>query len=561
MRFILALLLLLGISLAGIAQQKGTVKGTLKDEQGRPIPYATVAIMGTTTGGQTDSLGRFVITVPANEMVKLAFSHIRFDGQSYEIELEPGEVRTLDRILKVKDNIVDEVIINDESNRKNTMQRIDPKMALIIPTAGGGIEALLKTLPGVSSNNELSSQYNVRGGNYDENLIYVNDVEIYRPFLVRSGQQEGLTFINPDLVEGLSFSAGGFEAKYGDKLSSVLDVKYRRPRKFAATASGSLLGGGLHVEGATKDYKFSYLMGMRYRSNSYILGSLDTDGQYKPQFWDVQALLNYELSEKWNFSVLAHYSQNKYQFIPENRETDFGTISEALRLTVYFDGQEVNTFETMTGALMAEYRPTQKLRYKLIASAYRSNESETFDVQGQYWLGQLDNNFGSDDLGEVAFNRGIGTFLDHARNYLTANVANLSHIGHWLDGHRKLDWGLKYQFEDITDKLSEWNMIDSSGYSLPLNPNELQMFNVLKTDIKLQSNRVSGFLQNSWFFSDTSKHTLTAGVRFHYWDVNQEFIATPRATYAFSPSGSAMWYSALRAACITNRLSTVSCAT
>jgi hypothetical protein len=535
MRFIISLVFLLGISLAGIAQQKGTLKGTLKDEQGRPIPYASVAIMGTTNGVQTDSLGRYSITVPSKEMVKLAFSHIRFDGQSYEVEVEPGQVRTLDRILKVKDNIVDEVVINDESNRKNTMQRIDPKMALIIPTAGGGIEALLKTLPGVSSNNELSSQYNVRGGNYDENLIYVNDVEIYRPFLVRSGQQEGLTFINPDLVEGLSFSAGGFEAKYGDKLSSVLDVKYKRPRKFAATASGSLLGGGLHLEGATKDYKFSYLMGMRYRSNSYILGSLDTDGQYKPQFWDVQALLNYELNDKWNFSVLAHYSQNKYQFIPENRETDFGTISEALRLTVYFDGQEVNTFETMTGALMAEYRPTQKLRYKLIASAYRSNESETFDVQGQYWLGQLDNNFGSDNLGEVAFNRGIGTFLDHARNYLTANVASLNHIGHWLDGYRKLDWGLKYQFEDITDRLSEWNMIDSSGYSLPLNPNELQVFNVLKTDIKLQSNRVSGFLQNSWFFSDSSKHTLTAGVRFHYWDVNKEFIATPRATYAFNP--------------------------
>jgi hypothetical protein len=517
------------------AQERATVKGRLLDEQSRPIPYASVAVVGTSAGGSSDSVGVYSISVPANQPIKLAFTHIRHEAQIYDLQLTTGETRTLNRILKLKDNVVDEVLISDESNRKSTMQRIDPRMATIIPTAGGGIEALLKTFPGVSSNNELSSQYNVRGGNYDENLIYVNDVEIYRPFLVRSGQQEGLTFVNPDMVEGLSFSAGGFEAKYGDKLSSVLDVKYRRPRSFAATASGSLLGGGIHVEGATKDYKFSWIGGFRYRSNSYVLGSLDTDGQYRPQFWDAQALLNYEVNDKWNISFLGHYSLNQYRFIPENRETDFGTISEALRFTVFFDGQEVNTFETMTGALKAEYRPNQKLRYKFIASGYRSNESETFDVQGQYWLGVLDNNFGSESLGEVAFNRGIGTFLDHARNYLTVNVGTVKHIGHWLDGHRKLDWGLQYQHEYITDELNEWNMIDSSGYSIPLNPNELTLANVLKTNLTLQSNRLSGHLQNTWHFSDTSKHTLTAGVRFNYWDVNGQFIATPRVNYAFDP--------------------------
>ena len=324
---------------------------------------------------------------------------------------------------------------------------------LEIPTISGGIEAVLKTLPGVSSNNELSSQYNVRGGNYDENLVYVNDIEIYRPFLVRSGQQEGLSFINPDLVGSLSFSAGGFEAKYGDKMSSVLDVKYKRPRKFAATVAGSLLGGSAHVEGSSKDYRFSYLGGFRYRTNQYILGSLDTDGAYRPQFMDAQGLLNFDINEKWSVSALVNYAQNKYNFVPENRETDFGTISEALRFTVFFDGQEVNTFETMLGALTAEYRPEPKLKLKLIASGFRSNETETFDVQGQYFLGQLENNFGSDNLGEVAFNRGIGTFLDHARNYLTANVVSLRHIGKWFDGYRILDWGIKYQYEDITDRL------------------------------------------------------------------------------------------------------------
>jgi len=518
-----------------MAQETATVQGVLQDEDGRGIPYVSVAVMGTSIGSSSDSLGTYTIRIPAGRSVKLAFSHIRHEPQTYEITAKAGEVRILNRILKLKDNVVDEVLISDDSNRKTTLQRIDPKMAVIIPTSGGGIEAVLKTLPGVTSNNELSSQYNVRGGNFDENLIYVNDVEIYRPFLVRAGQQEGLTFVNPDMVESLSFSAGGFEAKYGDKMSSVLDVQYRRPRSFAATASGSLLGGSLHVEGATKDYRLSWIGGVRYRSNQYVLGSLDTDGDYRPQFWDAQALINYEVNDKWNVSLLAHYSLNQYRFIPDNRETDFGTISEALRFTVFFDGQEVNTFETVTGALMAEYRPTNRLRHKFIASAYRSNESETFDVQGQYWLGVLDNSFGSDNLGEVAFNRGIGTFLNHARNFLTVNVASTRYLGHWLDGHRKLDWGFQYQHENIRDQLSEWNMIDSAGYSIPQTSEGLVVQDRLNTTLRLSSNRLMGHIQNTWFFSDTSRHTLTVGARFHWWDANGQFIVTPRLNYAFNP--------------------------
>ncbi|MGB0369310.1 MAG: TonB-dependent receptor plug domain-containing protein, partial [Flavobacteriales bacterium] len=317
--------------------------------------------------------------------------------------------------------------------------------------------------------------------------------------------------------------------------SSVLDVKYKRPRKFAATLAGSLLGGRAHVEGSSKDYRFSYLAGFRYRSNQYILGSLDTDGSYRPRFMDAQALLNFDINDKWSVSALFNYAQNRYHFVPENRETDFGTISDALRFTVFFDGQEVNTFETIMGAATVEYRHSPTLKMKLIGSAFRSNETETFDVQGQYFLGQLENNFGSDNLGEVAFNRGIGTFLDHARNYLTANVVSARYIGKWFDGHRILDWGLKYQYESINDKLSEWAMIDSSGFSVPLSSNQLEISEVLKTEINLNSHRTSGFIQNTWNFSDTSKSTLTAGVRFQYWDVNKQFIATPRLNYAFDP--------------------------
>jgi hypothetical protein len=534
LRFPITLLLLLLLTEVAWSQT-ATLVGTLRDENKAPIEIANVSVLGTGLGTYTDENGKYTLQIPAGEPLKVVFSHVNHESQSFEVNLDAGETRTLDRILTLKENIINEAIVKDDVNRLNTMQRVDPKMAVVIPTASGGIEAVLKTFPGVSSNNELSSQYNVRGGNYDENLVYVNDVEIYRPFLVRSGQQEGLSFVNPDLVGSLNFSAGGFEAKYGDKMSSVLDVKYKRSRKFAATLSGSLLGGALHFEGSSKDYRFSYLAGVRYWSNQYVLGALDTDGQYRPRFIDAQGLLNFDVNDKWSFSFLGNYTQNRYQFVPENRETDFGTISEALRFTVYFDGQEVNTFETMLGALTAEYRPTPKIKTKLILSGFRSNETETFDVQGQYFLGQLENNFGSDNLGEVAFNRGIGTFLDHARNYLTANVISLRHIGKWFDGYRILDWGIKYQYEDINDKLSEWNMIDSSGYSIPLNQNELNLTEVLKTEINLRSHRTAGFIQNTWMFSDTSKHRLTTGVRFHYWDVNKQFVATPRLNYSFDP--------------------------
>ena len=535
LRAAISFFILLVAGQLALAQSKGIVQGKLLDEENNGIYLANIAVVGVGGGTYTDSLGNYRLEVPADTKVKIFFSHINYDTQTFEVELGPGETKNLNRILKFKENLITEAVVNDDANRATTMTRVDPRIAIEIPSAGGGIEAVLKTFPGVSSNNELSSQYNVRGGNYDENLVYVNDVEIYRPFLVRSGQQEGLSFVNPDLVGSLNFSAGGFEAKYGDKMSSVLDVKYKRPRKFAATVAGSLLGGSLHVEGSSKDYRFSYLAGFRYRSNQYILGSLDTDGAYRPRFMDAQGLLNFDINEEWSVSMLVNYAQNRYQFIPENRETDFGTISDALRFTVYFDGQEVNTFETMLGALTTEYRPSPNLKLKLIASAFRSNETETFDVQGQYFLGQLENNFGSDNLGEVAFNRGIGTFLDHARNYLTANVVSVRHIGKWFDGYRILDWGIKYQYESITDKLSEWNMIDSSGYSLPLNPNELQVFEVLKTTINLNSHRGTGFIQNTWTFNEASKHRLTAGVRFHYWDVNKQFIATPRANYSFDP--------------------------
>ena len=516
--------------------QEATIFGTITSPEGQPVKDANVRLLDGKDGTTSGRRGKFELNVPANKTIIVIVSHVSFHESQFSFELKPGERRRLDVPLKIRSTEIPVMVIEDEGNRATTMQRIDTKLATIIPTSGGGIESLLKTLPGVTSNNELSSQYNVRGGNYDENLIYVNDIEIYRPFLVRSGQQEGLSFINPDLAEGISFSAGGFEAKYGDKMSSVLDITYKRPTKFGGTASGSLQGGALHLEGATKDGKFSFLLGGRYRSNRYVLSSLDTDGDYRPHFADVQALLEYDVTENWRMSVLGHYSNNTYNFVPQNRQTEFGTIAEALRFTVFFDGQEVNRFETMTGALTSSHQINDKLSLKAIASVYQSNEDETFDVQGQYWLDALDNDLGSDNLGEVAFNRGIGTFLNHARNYLTLRVYNLALKGKWLDGHRVLRFGTKYQIEDINDRLSEWTMIDSSGYSLPISTDGvIDLQDVIKTDVKLLSHRLTGFLQNTWFFNDTSRSTLTVGARFNYWTLNDQFVASPRINYSFKP--------------------------
>jgi hypothetical protein len=537
MRRIALLLLVLSAPLATMAQQMATIHGQVLDSLGRPVELMNVAAIGEPYGTYTDAQGRYRLDIPANVQHQVVFSHLNYYQKKYAVTLLPGSDRELNVRLTSKLNELDAAEIIDERFRGTTMQRIDPRMALEIPTSGGGIEALLKTLPGVSSNNEMSSQYNVRGGNYDENLVYVNDVEIYRPFLVRSGQQEGLSFVNPDMVESLRFSAGGFEARYGDKMSSVLDVTYRRPDKFTATVMGSLLGASVHAEGASKNKKFTAIGGFRYRSNRYVLSSLDTDGQYFPVFMDGQALLSYDISEKLNLSVLGYYSSNKYRFVPVNRETDFGTISEALRFTVYFDGQEVNTFETGTGALIATYKARKDLTLKFISSYFRSNESETFDVQGQYWLGVLDNDLGSDNLGEVAYNRGIGTFLNHGRNYLNIDVWNASHRGKWIHPKHVLEWGAKYQIENAHDRLSEWNMVDSAGYTIPQNAstNEIILKETLRTEINLFSHRIDGYVQNNFLFSDTSRHNLNVGARFNWWSVNNQLVGGPRATYSYKP--------------------------
>jgi hypothetical protein len=515
--------------------QEATVKGYIfNKESKKALPDITIAVKGIPGFSNTDSTGKFSLNVPAERDIIIVVKNIGFKEVNLKRNYKAGSINELNVDLESNVNTLGTVQIEDKQARSSTLTRIDPKLLYTLPTTGG-FEAILKTLPGVSSNNELSSQYNVRGGNYDENLIYVNDIEIYRPFLVRSGQQEGLSFINADMVSSILFSAGGFDAKYGDKLSSVLDVQYRNPRTFGGTVQGSLLGGSVHLEGISKDARFSAIGGIRTRTNQYLLRTLDTQGDYKPFFADGQLLLNYDFTPEFSLQALGNYSRNRYNMVPQSRQTKFGTVNEALQLNVYFDGQEVNDFETYLGALTGIYKPNRDLKLKFITSAFRSYEFETYDVQGQYYIDQLETDLSKPNFGDVKFNRGVGTFLNHARNYLTSTVLNAEHKGIY----KNATWGAKFQHEIITDKLSEWQNIDSAGYSLPQSNLELlELKEVIKQKIDLESNRLMGYYQNHWSWQgkDTSEYRLTLGARTNYWTLNKQLLISPRGTFSVKPN-------------------------
>ncbi len=525
------------------AQSLAVLSGTITDEKNQPIEFVNIQIEGTTLGAITNTNGLYSLDLPANQPLKIILSFIGFKTQELEIQLKPEERKEINVQLARTNTVLPDVEIKAQQIRTSTLTRLDPKITSVIPSISGGIEDVIKTLPGVASNNELSTQYSVRGGNFDENLVYVNGIEIYRPFLIRSGQQEGLSFLNSDLVSSISFSAGGFDAKYGDKMSSVLDITYRKPEEFGASISLGLLGSQLHLENVSKNKKLSYLLGFRYKTNNNLLNSLDTKGDYQPFFYDFQTLISYEISEKWKLSFLGNYANNTYKLVPSNRETSFGTLNDAYQFRIYFDGQEIDKFETFFGALTAKYKTKENLNLQFIVSAFQTIESETFDIQGQYWIGRLDptNNMG---LNEVIESQGVGTHLNHARNYLDASVFSFEHKGSKLNENQIIEWGIKFQHEEINDKLNEWEMVDSASYSLPNpiglpgdpNPNSdnFVLFNSLISKSNLISNRFSGFAQSKWIFDP--KFTLTTGLRFNYWDYNNEFLLSPRATFSYKPA-------------------------
>ncbi|HSG67542.1 MAG TPA: TonB-dependent receptor, partial [Bacteroidales bacterium] len=529
------------------SQDKATIFGVVSNEQGNAVEYANVAVIGYAGGVATDGRGHYELLVPANTELTLVVSFIGYEKKMFKVFLQAGQREELNIIMPRSAEELPDVEIIDKQIRHTSLQRLNPKVAQEIPTLAGGVEDILKTLPGVSSNNELSSQYSVRGGNFDENLVYVNGIEIYRPFLIRSGQQEGLSFINSALVSSILFSAGGFESKYGDKMSSVLDIQYKKPTDFGGSFQASLLGAEGHVEGISKNRKFTYLTGVRYKSNAYILKGLETEGDYKPNFADVQGLFAYRINEKLELSLLGNYARNSYKVIPSSRQTEFGTISEAYRLNIYFEGQELDRFENYMAALSLDYYPKDNLKLQFIGSGFQTRESETFDVLGEYYIGRLENQIGEEQFGEVVEAQGVGGFLDHARNYLQASVFNLEHKGYFDLSKHYVQWGVRYQHEIIDDRLNEWELIDSAGYTIPeppftagdpapvYNP-RLELFSLYRGDTSFQSNRYSAFVQNTWnFHLGTANAYLIAGLRASYWDVNRQFLLSPRATLSIKP--------------------------
>ena len=434
-KFIIIAMLLL--SLAAKAQQlpTATVYGKVTDEQGHPIEMANVVVPELLVGYTTNSRGYYELSLLADSTWSIHFSFVGYEQSHATVRLKPGEKRKLDMVLHSTATMLPDAVISDRAVDASSLTRLNPKQATLLPTMGGGVETLIKTLPGVVSNNELSSQYRVRGGNFDENLIYVNGIEIYRPFLVGSGQQEGLSFVNSQLVNNIEFSAGGFAAEYGDKMSSVLDVTYKTPREFAASLGLSLLGAEAHVEGATKNEKFSYLVGARYKNTALALGMMNTKGDYKPNFTDVQMQLGYKFNEKWDLTLLGYFSKNRYKFIPQNAQINTGTIDIPLQINVFFDGQEIDDYTMGLGALTLSYKPTKDLNLKWIASAYSTYETENYDLREQYFFGIRNTSIGNEQFGELIENHEVGTLTKHARNGFYAQVYNLDHKGIYAYGN------------------------------------------------------------------------------------------------------------------------------
>ena len=487
--------------------------------------------------------GFYSLKVDAGKTITLVFLSASYQTINHTITAVAGENITFSPKMEFKNNLT-EVEVTDVKGRSGESIRIDPLVFNQLPSPTGNIEDIIKTQIGVSSNNELSSGYSVRGGNFDENLIYVNDIEVYRPFLVRSGQQEGLSFANPYMVQNINFSAGGFEARYGDKLSSVLDITYKKPLKFEGNASASFLGGNVQLEGISKNRLVAWNIGTRYRSNVYLLKGLDTKGEYRPSALDFQTFLTFDVNPKLKIEFLGNLNNNKYLVIPANRETTFGTVNDALKFTVYFDGKELMQYNTTMAGLSATFKPNGKTRLKFISSVYRANEEEIYTVQGQYYIDQLEADLGKPSFGQVAFNRGIGTFINNGRNYLTASVVNFEHKGsHVINESSQFLWGGRLQLENIEDKLSEWKSMDSAGYLVPYSANSIELTDVYKTKISLPSQRSQLYSQYNLTKSlkDSSTFFLTAGVRANYWTVNEQLLISPRVTMAYKPKWKADW--------------------
>lgn len=536
--------------------QTARVKGIILDETNQPVPGVTVVCEDKTT--TTNENGFYLLNVPANKEISIVFTHSVLKKVVLPITLKTNEDYEYNFFMTDAEQLGGVTVTRGTRKRVEGIVDIAPEVIRKIPGANAGVENIIKTLPGASSNSDLSTAYSVRGGNYDENLVYVNEVEVYRPFLIRSGQQEGLSFTNTDLTQDVSFSAGGFQAKYGDKLSSVLDIQYRRPTKFGASAEASFLGGSASVDLVSKNQKWTGIAGFRYRDNSLLVNSQETSTNFRPRFLDFQANITYTPSTRWQWSFLGNISQNKYDYQPLTRQTNFGTIDEPIALQVFYEGQEKDRYTTFFGAAKSVFEMNENNTFKFILSGYHTVEQEYFDIFAAYFLGEVDQNIGSETVGDVSFNQGIGTQLNHARNDLDALIVNAEVKGfHKLKREAEIEWGVKFTREDIRDRIVEWEVIDSAGFSInppiidvprdqPYNPytGPLVPYQNVRAKNFANVDRYSGYVQ--WNKRATwNGHAiwLNAGVRTHSWlvsgdniDGKMQTVFSPRAQFAIKPN-------------------------
>lgn len=509
---------------ACMISQNVTIKGRVTNENHAPIEIANISILGKPIGTIADLNGCYTLTCPSEDSLVVVYSMMGYQTRKRTFR-NPTDTLIVNVMLPSVNLALQEVEVVDRERQMGGTQKLKADRLRLQPSASGnGIEEMIKSQAGVSSNNELSSQYNVRGGNFDENSVYVNGIEIYRPLLTRSGQQEGLSFINPDMVSAISFSTGGFEAKYGDKMSSVLDITYRKPRQFESIVSASLLGANAYV-GWGND-RFSFSNSVRYKSNSYLLGTLDTKGEYKPNFIDYQAYADWRITDKLSFSMIGNISRNEYNFTPTDRTTSFGTLEDIKEFKVYFGGWETDLFRTMFGAASLNFTPNEYHQFTLQTSAFQTKEEETYDILGEYWL----NDINADRT------LSVGGYHEHARNYLDANVYTVALTGkHYLKSN-DLRWGVEWKRDYFKDNQREWELRDSAGYNIPAGDSPLKPIYSLKSSTSLTSNHLSAYIQDTYKFSSSiGVISINAGARLSYWDWNGEVIFSPRVSIGLIP--------------------------
>lgn len=523
---IMILLMALAFSINAIAQTF-TLRGKVTDEDQNPVELATVACLKQGKVAMTSLKGEYNLTLQSADSVVIQVSMIGYKTKTRVLR-KPRGVQTLQMVLHEDNKMLSQVTITGQKIQTSQTQELKTEQLKQMPSAtGNAVEELIQSQAGVSTHSELSSQYNVRGGSFDENSVYINNVEVYRPFLVRSGQQEGLSIINPDMVEKIGFSTGGYEAKYGDKMSSALDITYKRPKKFEATAAMSLLGASAYVGFSNK--KLAWANGLRYKTNKYLLGSLDTDGEYKPSFLDYQTYLSYKPNKRWTIDFIGNISDNHYDFTPTDRETSFGTMENVKSFKVYFDGQEKDLFRTYFGTFSITRHFGDSTSVSLLGSAFSSKEQERYDIQGQYWLTQT----------ETSENLGVGTYFEHARNYLKSNVASVKLMVRHKTKRHAIEGGLTWKTESVKERSVEYEMRDSAGYSIPHNGKDLYMIYSLKAANSLKANRIEGYLQDTYRFRGANQetlYTLNYGVRFSHWNFNKETIVSPRVSLGIVPA-------------------------